>query len=448
MLGGVAVALLSAGLTAAPAAAFAPPATPAPPATHAPSATPAAVAMAGTGECTADTRITDSPPAFQSLQATRAWAVSKGAGIVVAVVDSGVDASNPHLRGAVLKGVDLVKDGAAADGRSDDYGHGTALAGQIAARRIDGSGLVGLAPSAKILPVRVYSNVDDRAVEAGTGPNLSLLVRGIRYAADHGAQVINVSMSTAEAHASLAEAVAYAARKGSVVVSSAGNRDNSTSIGSNDEDGPRYPAADTGAIGVAATGVEGTVTDDSIHGPHVMLSAPGQNILSAGAAGGDCIFAADQPYTSYAAPYVSAALALVASAHRDETPAQWVYRLEATARRADPDARDDVSGWGVVQPYSALTLVPGPGIRGPKSPFPGAVVAPAAEHASAAPVTVDDLPPMNAPAWAITSIVGVIALAALGSFGTLSVLRRRARTAQSHALTGRGLYGDDAPPAP
>lgn len=449
LLAGAALAVVATIVAAAPASASVTAAVTAPATATATASAIGGVAMADSGQCTADTRFTETPPALQTLQAQRAWTVSQGSGIVVAVVDSGVDASNPHLRGVVRKGVNLVDDGADPSGRSDEYGHGTAIAGQIAARRVDGSGVVGLAPAAEILPVRVYANVDDQAVKAGRGPNLARLARGIRYAADHGAQIINVSMSTAKPDRALAEAVAYAAHHGSLVVASAGNRDQTVSVASSDQDGARYPAGDAGAIGVAATGADGTVTKDSIHGPHVALSAPGQNILSVSPAGGDCIFGADKPYTSYAAPYVAAAAALVAAAHRSESPAQWIYRLEATARRADPDARDDVSGWGVVQPYSAVTLVPGPGIRGPKSPFPGAAAPkPPAGKASAAPVVVEDLPPMNAQAWAIASVVAVIALAALGAVGAATVLRRRRAADDAAALEGSGLYGDDPPAAP
>ena len=402
------------------------------------------VVHAASGQCTADTRIPDAPPAFQTLQAERAWTLTRGDGIVVAVVDSGVDAANPHLSGAVLKGVNLVDDDADSTGRSDDYGHGTAIAGQIAARGISGSGMIGLAPGAKILPVRVYADVDDQAVKAGTGPDIARLARGIRYATDHGAQIINVALSTASHDSRLIDAVEYATGHGSLVVASAGNRDQSASVASNDRDGARYPAAAEGALGVAATGADGVVTSDSIHGPHVALSAPGQNILSVSPAGGDCIFAADAPATSYATGYVSAAAALVAATFPSETPAQWAYRLEVTARRANPDARDDVSGWGIVQPYSALTVVPGADLRGPANPFVDVQQSPAPE-ASAAPIAVHEQPPANAQAWALASVVGVVALAALGTIGTLGMLRRRRENA-GIALDGRGLYGDEPQP--
>lgn len=389
-------------------------------------------------KCTVETRLASSPPAFETLQAEEAWSVTRGAGVTVAVVDSGVTPASPHLAGAVVAGTNLVDDHTDKYGRIDLFAHGTAIAGQIAARPIAGSGVEGLAPAAKIMPVRVYSGETKQDIDAGTGPDIGLLATGIRYAARHGAQIINVSMSTAVDDPRLAAAVAYAVDSGSLIVASADNRD-----ADDEPDGIRYPAGYDGVIGVAAVGVGGTVTDQSIHGPQVSLSAPGQNILSVSPTGGDCIFSNDEASTSYAAGYVSAAAALVASAHPTETPAQWTYRLEQTARRANPDVRDDVSGWGVVQPYSAVTLVPGPGLRGPDSPFADA--GHTGSTASAEPVVIRDLPPANAQAWAIASVVGVLALAALATAGTLAVLRRR-RDPSDAPLQGRGLYGDEPEP--
>ncbi|WEG08266.1 S8 family serine peptidase [Microbacterium horticulturae] len=397
---------------------------------------PTSVAQATGDQCTAQTRLTDTPPAFAVLQVERAWTVTRGAGVTVAVVDSGVDVSSPRLSGAVLKGTSLV-DGGDRYGRTDDFGHGTIIAGQIATQASGDSGLVGLAPGVKILPVRVYAGEDDEAVKAGNGPDIGRLATGIRYAADHGAQIINVSSSTPTDDERLRNAVAYATSKGSLVVASADNRSDGES------DGDRFPAGDPAVLGVAALSADGVVTDASIHGPQVSLAAPGENVLSLSTLGGDCIFPqqGQPPATSYAAAYVSAAAALVAAAHPDETPAQWAYRLEVTARRADPDARDDVSGWGVVQPYSALTLVPGPGLRGPESPFVDAADEPATAT-PAAPVTVHDRAPVNAPAWAIVSVIGVLALAVLGTAGVLAVLRRN-REGIDSPLSGAGLYGDE-----
>ncbi|MCR2816331.1 S8 family serine peptidase [Microbacterium jiangjiandongii] len=425
----LAAALLGAG---APGVAFAAPAVPAAP----------PVAAATSGECTASTRITEPVTALGELQSEAAWAITRGAGVLVAVVDSGV-AANPHLANAVVAGVNLVPDGTDPSGRTDAYGHGTAIAGQIAARRISGSGVEGLAPEARILPVRVFAGTSDQDVDAGFGPDVRRMAAGIRYAADRGAQIINVSMSTVGAEPGLAEAVAYATARGSLVVSTAGNRDATLSMEEVDDDGSRYPAGFPGVVGVAAADAAGVVTDASIHGPHVRLAAPGQLVATSSAAGGDCVYAADSPATSYAAAYVSASAALVAAAHPDETPAQWTYRLEATAVRTDPDRRDDVAGWGVVQPYDAIALVPGSGLRGPASPFvEGGTALPAAADSAAVRVSAETSADAQAIRVGVTAgIGGLVVLATLGALGVY--VARRAEPSETRvAPAGRGMFGD------
>jgi membrane-anchored mycosin MYCP len=410
---------------------------------------PARVPMAASDECTAATRIDQPVPALSELQSEAAWAITRGAGVTVAVVDSGV-AANPHLTGAVVGGVNLVPDGTDPQGRTDTFGHGTAIAGQIAARTIEDSGVEGLAPEATILPVRVFAGTSDQQIEAGFGPNIARMAEGIRYAADQGAQVINVSMSTVGADGGLASAVAYATARGSLVIGSAGNRDASLAVEKGGDeavpDGPRYPAGFPEAVGVGATDAAGVVTDASVHGPHVALAAPGQLIPTTSAAGGDCVYAPENPATSYAAGYVSAAAALVVAAYPDEGPAQWRYRLEASAVRPDPDERSDEAGWGVVQPYDAIMLVPGTGIRGPVSPF-------APEVEVAPPVVADDVvevvddPGADAAAIALGVLIAVGALVVLAALGALGVYvsRRAERPARRPVSHSGGLYRDAAP---
>lgn len=392
--------------------------------------------------CAADTRVAEAPTALSELQSESAWSLTRGGGVTVAIVDSGV-ARNPHLDGVISGGVNLVPDGTDPAGRTDTFGHGTAIAGQIAAQLIDRSGVQGLAPDARIMPVRVFSGTSDQEMEAGFGPSTARIAEGIRYAVDHGAKIINVSMSTRYADPSLADAVSHAADRGSLVVSTAGNRDSSFSVEESESDGRRYPAGFPGVIGVAATGVTGVVTESSIHGPHVSVSAPGQFVATSSNLGMDCVYSDDAPATSYAAAYVSAAAALVASAHPDENPAQWTYRLEATAVRPDPDRRDDWAGWGVVQPYDAIALVPGSGMRGPVSPFGQATSSPpvAAQEGS---VTVTADPGADAEAIRIgigVGIIGLVVLIALGTLGVYSTRRGEALSPRPQHI-GPGLYGD------
>jgi membrane-anchored mycosin MYCP len=393
-------------------------------------AAPATVVTAADSGCTdASTRIPQRSPALAQLQAPSAWELSNGTGVVVAVVDSGVDAANPHFDGVLAGGTDLVGDGAGAAGYADGYGHGTAIAGEIAARTIDGSGVEGLAPGARILSVRVFGGTDDQAVAAGTGPSISRLAAGIRFAADAHAQIINVSLSTAVDDPALRQAVADATAKGSLIVASVGNRDSTLSVEKDQADGVRYPAGYPGVLGVAAANPAGVVTDDSIHGAHVALSAPGQNVLTAANTGGDCVYASSAPATSFATGYVAAAAALVASAHPDETPAQWAFRLTASAIRPHPGTRDDDAGWGLVQPYEAMVLVPGPQTAGPENPFAASTATDGGSPAEGA-VSVQGSDGLQSKQTALAVAVSVVSLTLLAGIAALSVLvARRRRTA-------------------
>jgi subtilisin family serine protease len=176
------------------------------------------------------------------LRTDEAWRRSTGAGITVAVVDSGVDAAHPDLAGQILPGADFItgQEGVAID----PHGHGTHVAGTIAALAGNGAGIAGLAPNARILPVRVLG-------DNGSG-YMSDVADGIVYAADRGAHVINLSISSTVQVSAVSNAVAYARGKGVVVVAAAGNARRSGNPAS-------YPAADEGVIAVAATDSADTV---------------------------------------------------------------------------------------------------------------------------------------------------------------------------------------------
>jgi len=403
--------------------------------TLAPTTAPTAFAA---GECEAgDPQYTsDVPSALALLQAQKTWARGTGAGVLVAVVDSGIDADNVHLQGAVVGGRDFVLDGEDAEGLSDPTGHGTAIAGEIAAREYAGSGVIGLAPGADLLSVRVFRGVDDESVRLGFGPSTARMAEGIRYAADARAQIINVSMSDFAASPDLESAVAYAAAAGSLVVASAGNRTTATDT----TDGPRYPAAYPGALAVSATDATGVVTDASIHGPHVEITAPGSQILTTASGAGDCLYAAEEPQTSFSTAYVSAAAALVAAAHPEETPAQWKYRLMATGVRNNPDARDDAAGWGIVQPFDAINLVAGVTTRGPENPDPALDNADAALQQATIVVEPDHSESPFTVTREATVVVIVASLTLLGTIAVIIVFRRRRTIAAD--------TDDDTPAAP
>ncbi|GIG20562.1 type VII secretion-associated serine protease [Cellulomonas chitinilytica] len=331
-------------------------------------------------ECDPATRqlVADPPPSLATLAAESAWSIATGAGVLVAVVDSGVDTRNDHLSAAVVPGADLVGRDVEDSGRTDTDGHGTAVAGQIAARPVDGSGLVGLARDATILPVRVFYGQDDEAKRDGTSVQTDRIAAGITYAVAHGATIVNVSLSSSTDDPALRAAVADATAAGALVVASAGNR----AADPDAPDGPRYPAAYPGVLGVTATDADGHATDDSFHGPHVDVAAPGVNVLTTFHAAGDCMLAGGAAASSWATAYVSAAAALVAERHPDESPAEWAFRLEVTAARDQPAERDDRLGWGVVRPTEALLFVDDGSAPGPDSPTHARPVVPAVPAAA------------------------------------------------------------------
>ncbi|MGH9089714.1 MAG: S8 family serine peptidase, partial [Acidimicrobiales bacterium] len=310
-------------------------------------------------------------PAFE-----KAWSLAIGRGVTVAVVDSGVDTGNAHLAGDnVLPGKSLLP--GYSDARSDFFGHGTAVAGIIAGQLLAGkSALIGAAPGATILPVRVfYAEPQQGSGPVPYPPDTVRLAEGIRWAAGHGADVINVSLSTPADDPNLGvlkQAVAYAHRKDAVVVASGGDTTGKPTTE------PRFPAGFPHVIGVAATNGSGVVDNYSVHGNDIDVSAPGQDVLVAYHANGDCL-SNQQPLTSWAAPFVSAEAALLRERFPDESADQIEYRIEASADRPT-SSRDDDEGWGEIQPYVALTMTldpnrPGPTLPGHPPPKPQKSVA-------------------------------------------------------------------------
>ncbi|WP_058594053.1 S8 family serine peptidase [Leucobacter chromiiresistens] len=340
-----------------------------------------------------------------------------GAGITVAIVDSGVDVSRPQLAAAFAPGsTSLISDGERPDGLGDPQGHGTALAGIIAARPSETSGVVGIAPDARIVSLRTFRGTDEESTRAGYGPDAERLAKAIRSATDLGAQIIVVALSDDVDTPALRDATADAAARGSLVVASGGNRGTTE----NTDDTPRYPAAYPGALAVTAVDPTGLPTADSIHGPHIEVAAPGQDVLTTSTGGGDCRYAPDAPSSSFATAYAAGAAALLAERYPDEGPDGWAYRLQATASRSNPDARDDQVGWGVIRPAEALDLRPDSTTRGPTSPF--ADTSDAAFATSSTRVTPHPAEPGNA---AFVTAIAVVAAGLVSLFGLGAILRRR-----------------------
>jgi len=277
--------------------------------------------------------------ALGTLGAAEAWTRSTGAGTVIAVVDTGVEASHVDLAGRVLVGRTFLNQGSESAGAVDEHGHGTHVAGIAAAGR-NGTGIVGLAPDAQILPVR--------ALGANGSGWLSDVASAVVWATDNGADVVNLSLGGGSGSSALASAVQYATDHGVVVVASAGN---------NGACGPTsWPAAYTEVIAVAATTSNGSVASYSTTGSYVDVAAPGSTILSSVIGGGWGY----KSGTSMAAPYVAGAAALIVAAEPGVGVGEVRERLESTATDIATVGKDQWSGWGLIDPTAALDAGDGP----------------------------------------------------------------------------------------
>jgi subtilisin family serine protease len=264
-----------------------------------------------------------------------AWATTKGAGVTVAVVDSGVLGSHEDLSGSVLQGTDFVSTG---NGWNDQLGHGTHVAGVIAAHYGNGLGITGAAPGVKILPVRV--------LDAGGSGQSSNVAAGIIYAADHAARVVNLSLGGTGADSGVHAAIQYAISKGSVVVAAAGNSGESGS--------PRiYPGAFPEVIAVGAVDVHNARASFSNIGDYVDVVAPGVDVLST-YNGSNHAYAWGSG-TSMATPYASAAVALIVAADPARDVATTRHLLESTARDLGTAGRDTSYGFGLISPRALRT---------------------------------------------------------------------------------------------
>ncbi len=283
-----------------------------------------------------------------SMQAEDMWKVTTGEGIKVAVVDTGVNSSTPSLRGQVLKGVDVT--GAPGDETDDYHGHGTTMAELIAGTG-KGGGLKGLAPGAKIIPVRM----SDAGFMAKRNTVIGDMSKAIRAAADSEAQIINVSMGSDLFVREGQEAVKYAQSKGKLVMASVGNE-------GHERNWQQYPAAYPEVVGVASADRDGKVSFYSQHAGTVDLASPGSDVP------GWCdnsfkSYCGGDGGTSSASAIASASAALVWSLHPDWTANQVLNVLFDTAARDWKDGeRSEYLGQGLIRP--SMNILKGKGDPG------------------------------------------------------------------------------------
>jgi type VII secretion-associated serine protease mycosin len=259
------------------------------------------------------------------------WEHATGKGVTVAVVDTGVDASQSDLKNSVVSGKDYSHHGSDT---VDNGFHGTAMASLIAAKGHGPGnrlGMKGLAPDAKVMPITV--------------PTASSYWKGIRYAADHGARVINLSYGGPYDQGER-EAVKYAISKDAVVVAGSGN------VGRKVKN---YPAGYPGVLSVGGLGRDGTLWDGSSWGSNVSLIAPAEHNVTPDRKSESGYGFTDG--TSDAAAYVSASAALVRQAHPNLTAGQVINRLIKSAKPLPGAGKlpDEKSGYGIVRPFRAVT---------------------------------------------------------------------------------------------
>ena len=314
-----------------------------------------------------------------AVRAPQAWDITRSApSITVAVIDSGIDATHPQLAGKLVGGYDVTTDTPLGTGDSDRVGHGTAVAGIIAARTNDGAGLAGLGFDTTVMPVKAGDE---------DGPTNADVAEAIYWAVDHGARIVNMSLGDCAPSSVIEDAVDYAESKGVLLVASAGN------------DGPgapaTYPAAYPSVIAVGATGHDGAIAEYSNTGAFVDIVAPGGTgdgepshsipVLEPG--GGEAAYDG----TSFSAPHVAAAAALVLSTNAGAPLDYLRNQLLTTARDLGAPGRDDVYGVGLLDAARAVGNAP------PSGPAP--------QPAQPKPGTAPDGPTLAAPVLATAGVV-------------------------------------------
>ncbi len=271
-----------------------------------------------------------------------AWNTTKGAGVTIAIIDTGVDGSVAELRGAVVGGADFSGLGTAAgtpEGDGDE--HGTMVASLAAGRGTGAnSGVLGVAPAASLLSVSVSFGAGDQNSD-------QQIADAVTWSVDHGAQVINLSLTrnTLDWPQSWDTAFLYAEDHNVVVVAAAGNRGSGT-----EEVGA--PATMPGVLGVGGVTQSGvSSTGASAQGITLGISAPSENLVGVIPGGGYVLWDG----TSGAAPIVSGIVALVRAAHPELSAVNVINRILATAHDKGAAGPDDLYGYGVVDAAAAVT---------------------------------------------------------------------------------------------
>ena len=275
--------------------------------------------------------------ALTQIKAEQAWDITTGSGdVVIAMLDTGVATDHPDLEDKVVPGYDFYSND---NEPYDDSGHGTMTAGITAASSNNGRGIAGVAWGARIMPVKVLGG------ERGSGSD-EMVARGIRWAVDNGARIINMSLGGEETSPVQDDAIRYAHDRNVLIIAAAGNTPDGK---------PHYPAAYDTVLSVGATGRSDTVTGFSSFGPYVDVSAPGVGILSTSWSDGNLTYEYGNG-TSFSCPLVTGAAALVWSANPSLTADDVRFILEDSSDDVGPAGWDEYSGRGRLNVFRAVQM--------------------------------------------------------------------------------------------
>ncbi len=355
------------------------------------------------------------------LDVPAAWTVTTGAGVTVAVIDSGVNPAVSDLSGSVLTGPNYT--GVATRPSSPDWGvHGTWMASLIAGHGHDGggSGVTGIAPAARILSVRVIPDRGDpdyaeyeREQETSIQQSLA---NGINYAVAHGAQVISMSIGYSAPSGTVREALERAYDHGVVVVASAGNSGDQSGSGPDTEAPVSFPANYPGVIGVGAVDSSGAVAGFSSDNVSVQVAAPGVSVPAQGRDGQYWWVSGTSP----ACALVAGVAALIKSRYPHLAPNLVADALNSTTTDRPSGGYDSQVGFGVVDAAAAVTRA---GKLAHAQLKQASLPAMARFHG---PVASAPVRPRGTAQLVLFSLLAVASLALIGAAGTRLALLRRA----------------------
>jgi subtilisin family serine protease len=359
------------------------------------------------------------------LNMAAAWQLTEGAGVKVAVLDSGVDPYVSDLTGSVLTGPDYT--GVDTSSANPDWGvHGTWMASLIAGHGHDGGadGIIGIAPQAQILSIRVIPDRADPhygAYEREPETRIQQsLADGITFAVRHGAKVISMSIGYGAPSGAVRKALQFAYSRGVVVVASAGNSGGSADTGQAGQSPESFPADYPGVISVGAVGPDGAVADFSSDNLSVQVAAPGVSVPAQGRDGQYWWVSGTSP----ACALVAGVAALIKSLYPALPPDLVASALTSTTTNRPAHGYDSAVGFGIVDASAALAKA---GELAHERPGATGVAAQIIFGGGPAAIPADPVGSRGSGPLILFSLLAVLSLAIGGTAGTRLVTTRRAR---------------------